>query len=43
VNAIIGAFAGGLLAVGGIVGGVSAYETTPTAVPQDQLYSYADQ
>lgn len=44
MNGIIAAFAGGLLAFGGVVGGVSAYQgDAPQTVPQNQLYSYADQ
>lgn len=43
MNVVIGAFAGGLLAIGSIVGGVSAYQTDPAPVPQDQLLTYADQ
>lgn len=43
MNTLIATFAGGLLAVVGIIGGVSAYEADPAPVPQDQLLTYADQ
>lgn len=43
MNVIIGAFAGGLLALGGILGGVSAAQPSPEPVKSDQLLTYADQ
>lgn len=43
MNILISGVIGGLLAIGGTLGGLSAYQSDPTPIPQDQLYTYADQ
>lgn len=42
MNTIIGGAVGVVLALFGVIGGVSAYNGSPNGVSQSNLYSYSD-
>ena len=42
MNTIIGGAVGVVLALFGVIGGVSAYQGSPDPVSQSNLYSYSD-
>ncbi|MCW2847571.1 MAG: hypothetical protein JWR90_1545 [Marmoricola sp.] len=42
MNTVIGGAVGLVLALFGVIGGVSAYQGSPDGVPQGSLYSYSD-
>ena len=42
MNILIGGAVGVVLAVFGVIGGVSAYNGSPSGVSQSNLYSYSD-
>jgi hypothetical protein len=42
MDTVIGGGVGIVLALFGVIGGVSAYEGSPSGVSQSNLYSYAD-